>query len=89
MIVYKLLRKNHFLSLKLAIVTILLMCALPASASNNEWTAIGLAGSTVEVLVINPTTPDMLYAGTMSGGVFVTTFGPNIWTIFLPVVIRN
>ncbi len=79
MTVYKLLHKNHFLCLTLGIVTILLLCGLPASASNSEWTAIGLQGRAVEALAINPTTPDTLYVAVVSDGVFKTTNGGSNW----------
>ncbi len=37
-------------------------------------------------LAINPSTPDMLYAGTTGGGVFVAIFSSNV---FLPVILRS
>ncbi len=56
----------------------------------SNWTPANtvLTSFQVYTLVINPTTPDTLYAGTTGGGVLVTTFG-RIWDVFLPLVLRN
>ena len=43
-------------------------------AGNNVWTSLGPEGGTIFVLVVDPTTPTTLYAGT-SGGVFKSTNG--------------
>ena len=80
MIVHKLFHKTHFLCLKLGIIAALLLYGLPASAGNDRWSAIGLSGNTVEVLAINPTTPDILYTGTGNGGVFKSSDGGSHWT---------
>src|SRR5262252_5789395 len=48
-------------------------------AGNNVWTNLGPAGGIVYALVIDPTTPTTLYAGTLGGGVFKSTSGGSSW----------
>jgi uncharacterized protein YraI len=54
----------------------------PAAAGTDVWTSNGPEGGPINVLVINPTTPTILYAGTEGSGVFKSTNGGEIWTAF-------
>ena len=66
-------------ALFVALVVLLLADqALPAAAGFNVWTSLGPEGGMVQTLVIDPTTPRILYAGTWSG-VFKSVDGGESW----------
>ena len=53
-----------------------------AAVSGNAWTSVGPGnvGGRTRSLVINPQNPNIMYAGAVTGGVWKTTDGGNIWT---------
>ncbi len=53
-----------------------------AAASGQAWTSVGPGnvGGRTRSLVINPQNPNIMYAGAVTGGVWKTTDGGNIWT---------
>lgn len=70
-------RKN-VLQKTLLILLLVLLAICPASqalAGVNIWTSQGPEGGLIFSLVIDPLTPDTLYAGTSEGGVFKSTDG--------------
>ena len=71
-------RKSFFISG----VIILLIYVISSNSSGANWTPMenGLTNTNVLALVINPLTPDTLYAGTGGGGVFVSIDGGANWT---------
>ncbi len=46
-----------------------------AAPAHAQWTGIGPDGGNVTSLVINPSIPQILYAGTDNGGVYKSTSG--------------
>ncbi|HEV8672533.1 MAG TPA: hypothetical protein VGX21_00690, partial [Methylomirabilota bacterium] len=62
------------------IAALLLGIGVPAAAGINTWTGHGLEGGNVIALVIDPTTPSTLYAGTRGGGAFKSTNGGGSWS---------
>jgi hypothetical protein len=61
---------------------IILIFLISSTSFGANWTPMdnGLTNTNVSALVINPLTPDTLYAGTIGGGVFVTIDGGANWT---------
>jgi photosystem II stability/assembly factor-like uncharacterized protein len=53
---------------------------IPASAGVDQWTSIGPEGGVVHALVIAPSNPNVLYAGTSGGGVYRSADGGASWT---------
>jgi hypothetical protein len=51
-----------------------------ASAGVGTWTPLGPNGGAILSLVADPTTPDTLYAGTSSSGVFKSVDGGSTWS---------
>jgi photosystem II stability/assembly factor-like uncharacterized protein len=63
-----------------AVLSVLLLAlGLPASAENT-WTPIGPDGGTVTAMVVHPTDPRLVWAGTNGGGVFKSTNGGRAWS---------
>lgn len=60
-------------------LTIAALPAAPASAGINEWTAIGPADGDIVALVVDPATPDLVYAA-LNGGVYKSTDGAARWS---------
>ena len=63
MTIDKLIQKSYSLLVTLGLVIILLLYAAPAQAGGSQWTALGLTSGQIYALVIDPSTPDTLYAG--------------------------
>jgi photosystem II stability/assembly factor-like uncharacterized protein len=49
------------------------------NAGNNVWTNSGPEGGNIKALIVDPTMPQTLYAGTERGGVFKSINGGNSW----------
>src|SRR5262245_23214816 len=49
-------------------------------ASADGWVGIGPSGGNVSAVAIDPQTPNTVYAGTSSGGVFKSINGGRSWT---------
>jgi photosystem II stability/assembly factor-like uncharacterized protein len=47
-------------------------------AGSDAWTSIGPAGGSVPALAVDPSNPDVVYAGT-NGGIFKSTSGGTSW----------
>jgi len=62
---------------KLLIFLVLVTLAMPAAA---QWRRAGLFGADVRALVADPADPDLLYLGTSSGQVYVSSDGAKSWT---------
>jgi hypothetical protein len=62
--------------------------ASTVSAAPNVWTSLGPEGGIINALAIDPTTPTTLYAGT-GGAVFVVTISNDLYTIHLPLVLKD
>ena len=56
------------------------LSSVAAVAGENVWTSNGPYGGMVEVLAIDPSSPQMVYAGTFGGGVSKSTNGGASWT---------
>src|SRR5207244_3960097 len=67
------------LAATIAAVMLSLLIGPPVYAAVNSWTSNGPAGELVDALVISPSTPTTLYAGTL-GGVFKSTDAGSSWT---------
>src|SRR5581483_9131216 len=52
-----------------------------ADDSTNRWIATGPEKSDIQFLAIDPTNPQILYAGTFSGGVFKSTNAGDNWQV--------
>ena len=52
----------------------------PASAGTNIWTGNGPEGGKINILVVDPTNVDIVYAGTEGGGVYKSTDGGDNWS---------
>ncbi|WP_343034369.1 hypothetical protein, partial [Candidatus Methylobacter favarea] len=50
-----------------------------AKAGINKWTAIGPEGGSINTVVVSPSDPMILYAGTNSAGIFKSTNGGASW----------
>ena len=58
----------------------LLHCLPPAAwAGANQWTSMGPEGGSISTLIVDPTNPNTLYAGTQQAGVFKSLDGGNRW----------
>lgn len=65
-----------------SLVVLLWVCALhgvPAAAGVNGWSPTGLQGGDVSALAIDGANPQVVYAGTGSGGVFVSRDAGATW----------
>ncbi len=71
--------RSRFLPFFGALVLALLVLALPAQAGNGIWTPLGPDSGTVTALALDPSNPDVLYAGTDWSGVFKSTDGGATW----------
>ncbi len=60
-------------------VTLWVMPTAPATPSDRRWVSLGLEGTGIDALAINPTAPQTLFAGT-SEGVLKSTDGGRTWT---------
>ncbi|HVR95005.1 MAG TPA: hypothetical protein VMW27_00215 [Thermoanaerobaculia bacterium] len=60
-------------------VLCVLAFSLPARAENT-WTPIGPDGGSVTAVVVHPTDPRLVWAGTNGGGVFKSTNGGRAWS---------
>jgi photosystem II stability/assembly factor-like uncharacterized protein len=69
-------RKSFFIS---GIIILLILVISSNSFGDNPWISIGPEGGSVSALAINPQTPDTLYAGIWSGGVYKSTNGGANW----------
>ena len=59
----------------------LMLWLLPLEArAADRWASIGPEGGSILSLVIDPATPQTLYAGTVGGGVFKSTDGGAAWS---------
>jgi hypothetical protein len=68
---------------RLALVCLLSLCQFVPSAAlagNNQWTGLGPDGGTVNSLVVDPSNPATLYAGTY-GGVFKSINAGGSWSL--------
>jgi photosystem II stability/assembly factor-like uncharacterized protein len=64
-----------------ALTLCLLACASVSTwAGGDRWTCGGPFGGDVNTIVIDPSNPAVLYAGTAYGGVFKSTDSANTWT---------
>jgi photosystem II stability/assembly factor-like uncharacterized protein len=68
----KLLTKTFF-------VAVLLVCHLVAHAEDRHWIQLGPEASEVEIIAVDPTTPQIVYAGTHDYGFFKSTTGGSSW----------
>lgn len=59
---------------------VVLLLQAPAWAELDKWSTHGPFGGEVEALVIDPSNPDVVYAGTWLGGVFKSTDGGRTWS---------
>lgn len=62
----------------IALCMLALVSSLPARAQT--WTPIGPDGGTVTAIVVHPTDPRLVWAGTNGGGVFKSTNGGRAWS---------
>lgn len=68
----KLLTKTFF-------VAVLLVCHVVAHAEDRHWIRLGPEASEVEIIAVDPTTPQIVYAGTHDYGFFKSTTGGSSW----------
>jgi photosystem II stability/assembly factor-like uncharacterized protein len=54
--------------------------AYPAAAALDSWTAIGPGFGSIFTIAINHLEPNILYAGTVGGGIFKSTNSGQAWT---------
>jgi photosystem II stability/assembly factor-like uncharacterized protein len=66
-------------TVSLACLAAMASFALPAAAGVGEWTSIGPDGAYVSTLVVDPSDPQILYAGTPVTGVFKSENGGTTW----------
>ena len=70
-----------FLSLFITSILPIQFADAGAGASADRWISTGsLAGAKSLALAINPTSPNIVYAGTGTGGVFKSTDGGASWS---------
>lgn len=53
----------------------------PVRAGVNAWTPIGPEGGNVDALALHPARPNVLFAGSLGGGVFRSTDGGATWAL--------
>lgn len=61
-------------------LTTVLLVAVQTGAANALWVPVGPGGGEVRSLVIAPSNPNVLYAGTQGGGIFKSVNGAATWT---------
>ena len=61
----------------LILLTLFVLTTSPLSA---QWRRAGLFGADVRALIADPSDPDLLFLGTSSGQVYMSTDGAKTWT---------
>ncbi len=76
------LRSSRSAALSLFTALLLLAILIPrtARAGDDVWTPLGPYGGTLRAVVFHPSQPEMLWAGTQTNGVFLSTDGGVTWT---------
>ena len=72
----------------LAILSLSLFVA-PAWAGTNTWTGTGPDGGPIRSVLVDPTTPNIIYVGTGGSGVFKSTDSGTSWTQLDPLGITT
>jgi len=75
-------RAHVLRSLLIAVVLASGLCPSPASAGENTWTALGLYGSLIHDVVVDPANPNLVYAAG-TAGVHRSTDGGLTWSTSL------
>lgn len=71
--------RPKFLLLSGALALLLLVLTVPAWAGVGVWTPVGPHGGSVHALLVDPTDPRIVYAGTQSSAVFRSVDGGETW----------
>jgi len=76
-------RLGKYSRILILVLSLLLLCFYQpnrTSAGTNIWTGNGPEGGGINILVVDPTDSDDVYAGTDGGGVYKSTDGGDNWS---------